>query len=182
MAEALAGVAEEHEIVIAHAFDARLGGMFALALRNALPERDVATVVVDAVVGAEDHGSLDGPLALEPQAIVELSSLRKLIDAGALAICAVGIGSPVAVDGSGAMQGVEAVVDEDLTASLLARRLDADLLVMLTDVASRSTPTKTEAARRFVDATGRRAAVGELTEAVEMVRGEAGMQISPASA
>lgn len=180
-AEALAIVAEEHEIVIAHAFDARLGGMFALALRNALPERDVATVLVDTVVGTDNPGILDGPLVLEPQAIVELPSLRTLIDAGVLVICAGGVGTPVTVN-HGTMQGVEATVDKDLTAALLARRLDADVLVMLTEVASESMSTEVEAARRFVEATGRRAAIGELTKAVEMVRGEAGTQISAANA
>lgn len=179
-AEALAGVAEEHEVVIAHAFDVRLGGMFASALRNALPDRDVATVLVDTVVGTGNPGLLDAPAVLEPQAIVELRSLRTLIDAGVLVLCAGGVGTPVTVD-HGTMQGVEAAVDQDLTAALLARRLDADLLVMLTDIASESTPTKVKAARRFVDATGRRAAIGELTQAVAMVWGEAGTQISSAN-
>jgi len=177
-AEALARVAEEHEVVIAHSFDVRPGGMFALALRNALPDRDVATVLVDTVVGADDPGLLDGPLA--PQAIVELNSLRTLIDAGVLVICAGGVGAAVAIDG-GTMQGIAAAVDSDLTAALLARRLDADLLVMLTDVGSEPTSAELKAARRFVEATGRRAAVGELAEAIEIVRGEAGTQISKAT-
>jgi carbamate kinase len=180
-AETLAGVAEEHEVVIAHALDLRLGGMLALALRNALPDRDVATVLVDTVVGTDDPGFFDGPAVLEPQAIVELHSLRTLIDAGVLVLCAGGAGTPVTVN-HGTMQGVEAAaVDQDLTAALLARRLDADLLVMLTDIGSESTPPKVKAAHRFVDATGRRAAIGELTQAVAMVRGEAGTQVSAAS-
>lgn len=180
-AETLAGVAEEHEVVIAHALDLRLGGMLALALRNALPDRDVATVLVDTVVGTDSPSLLDGPVVLEPQAIVELHSLRTLIDAGVLVLCAGGVGTPVTVN-HGTMQGVEAaVVDQDLTAALLARRLDADLLVLLTEVASESMSTEVEAARRFVEATGRRAAIGELTKAVEIVRGEAGTQISAPS-
>lgn len=177
-AEALAGVAEEHELVIAHAFDARLGSALGLALRNALPDRDLATVIVDVVVGAGDPGFLDGPSALEPQAIVELRCLRTLIDAGALVICAGG-GIPVALDGDGMLHGVEAVADENLTAALLARRLDADLLVMLTDAdAVGSIGPKVDAACRFVEATGRRAAIGELAKAVEVVRGASGTQIS----
>jgi carbamate kinase len=144
----------------------------------------------------------------EPHAIVELRSLRTLIDAGALVICAGGGGVPVAVGGDGAMHGVEAVVDKDLTAALLARRLDADLLVMLTDVdairldwgtdderrldaatpaelrahdfESGSMGPKVEAACRFVEATGRRAAVGALEDAAAMVGGAAGTQIGPA--
>lgn len=179
-AETLAGVAEEHEVVIAHALDLRLGGMLALALRNALPDRDVATVLVDTVVGTDNPGLLDGPAVLEPQAIVELHSLRTLIDAGVLLLCAGGVGTPVTVN-HGTMQGVEAAVDQDLTAALLARRLDADLLVMLTDTGSRPGTAKMTAARRFVEATGRRAAIGELIRAVEIVRGEAGAQISSAN-
>ncbi len=108
------------------------------------------------------------------------------------------------------MIGVEAVVDKDLTASLLARRLDADVLVMLSDVdavhlgwgteddrplhrvapaelrehcfAAGSMGPKVEAACRFVEATGRRAAIGDLKKAVEIVRGESGTQISLPSA
>jgi carbamate kinase len=203
--EALARVAEEHEVVIAHSFDVRVGGAFALALRHALPDRDVATVLVDTVVGADDPGLLDGPPVLEPQAIVELHSLRTLIDAGVLVICAEGIGTTVAAN-DGTMRGIEAAIDTDLTAALLARRLDADLLVMLTDIyavhlgwgrdyesalgtatpaelrkhsfASASMAPKVEAACRFVEATGRRAAIGELASAVEIVQGEAGTQIS----
>ncbi len=114
----------------------------------------------------------------EPHAIAEIRSLRVLVDAGALVICADG-GIPIALDGLGTMHGVEAAVDEDLTAVLLARRLDADLLVMLTDVDSvhSDRSTKVDAACRFAEATGRRAAVGALTDAARVVRGEAGTQI-----
>jgi carbamate kinase len=140
----------------------------------------------------------------EPQAIVELRSLRTLIEAGVLVVCAGG-GIPVIFNGNGAMLGVEAVVDNDLTAALLARRLDADVLVMLTDVdavqldqggpderalgrvtpaglrehsfAAASMAPKVEAACRFVEATGRRAAIGALANAVEVVRGESGTQV-----
>lgn len=70
----------------------------------------------------------------EPYAIAEIRSLRALVGAGALVVCGGGGGVPVALDGDGTMHGIEAVVDKDLTAALLARRLDADLLLMLTDV------------------------------------------------
>jgi carbamate kinase len=146
----------------------------------------------------------------EPQAIVELRSLRTLIDAGVLVICAGGGGIPVTFNGGGVLLGVEAVVDKDLTASLLARRLEADVLVMLTDVGAvqldwggaderplgRITPAelrehsfaagsmgpKVEAACRFVETTGRRAAIGSLDRAVEIVRGESGTQVTAAPA
>lgn len=181
MAEALVGVAEEHELVIAHAFDTQLGGALGLALRNALPDRDLATVLVDIVVGADAPGLRDGRSVREPQAIVELYSLRTLIDAGVLVLCAGGIGDPVALDDDGTMRGVEATVDADRTASLLARRLDADLLVMLTAADAVRIDSRVEAARRFVEVTGRRAAIGEVTKAVEIVRAECGTQISAPS-
>jgi len=120
----------------------------------------------------------------EPHAIAEVRSLRALIDAGALVVCAGG-GVPVILDGMGTMHGVEAVVDKDLTAALLARRLDADLLLMLTDVgaAAGSMAPKVEAASRFAEATGRRAAIGALPDAVRVARGEAGTQVvAPAAA
>lgn len=151
----------------------------------------------------------------EPTAVAQLRSLRVLIESGALLICAGGGGIPVTLDGAGKMRGVEAVIDKDLTAALLARRLDADLLLMLTDVDAiqldwrtdrarplrEATPSqlrgldfaggsmgpKVEAACRFVEATGRRAAVGALADAERIVRGEAGTQVGsrvvePASA
>jgi carbamate kinase len=272
-ADALARVAGEHELVLTHGngpqvgllalqnesyrpvapypldvlgaeSEGMVGYMLELALRNALPDRDLVTVLSQVVVSFEDPAFKApskpiGPLygaeeakrlatdrhwnigpdgngfrrlvpSPEPQAIVELRSLRTLIDAGVLLICAGGGGIPVTLDGDGTMVGVEAVVDKDLTAALLARRLDADVLVMLTDVdavhldwgakgdralekvtaaelrersfAPGSMGPKVEAACRFVEATGRRAAIGELTKAVEIVRGESGTQISAANA
>lgn len=207
-AEALAAVAAEHELVITHGNGPEVG--LELALRNALPDRDLVTVPMGIVVDVADFNLGQGSSSLAPQAVVELASLRTLIDAGVLVICASGDGMPVTLDGDGTMVGVEAVVDKDLTASLLARRLDADVLVMLTDVnavrsgwgtedsrplgkvtpaelrehdfATGSMGPKVEAACRFVEATGRRAAIGELTKAAEIVRGESGTQISAPSA
>jgi carbamate kinase len=141
----------------------------------------------------------------EPNAIAEIRSLRVLADSGALVICAGGGGIPVALNGDGTLNGVEAVIDEDLTAALLARRLDADALLMLTDVeavyrdwdgpnkrpiatadpaelrgmrfAADSMEPKVEAACRFAVTTGRRAAIGALTDLARVARGEAGTQI-----
>jgi carbamate kinase len=130
-AQMLAELAVEHEVVVAH--DGREGGAHkpALALRNALPDRDVVTVLTQVVVSADDPAFLapSGVPSPEPIALVELRSVRALIDAGALAICASGGGPPVAIDREGTMREVEAVVDHDLTAALLARRLDADLFL-----------------------------------------------------
>jgi carbamate kinase len=191
-AVALAALAEEHELVVTHENSpcGMVGFLLELALRNALPDRDLVTVLSEVVVSPEDRAfeAPFKPISPEPQAIVAMRSLRTLIDAGVLVICAGG-GIPVTLNGDGTMRGIEAVVDNDLTASLLARRLDADLFVMLTagdavrldwdggDERALGAGPKVEAAGRFVEATGRRAAIGGLTRAVEIVRGEAGTQI-----
>ncbi len=71
-----------------------------------------------------------------PRSIVELSTIRLLLDHGVVVVCAGGGGVPVVVDAIGARHGVEAVVDKDLAAGLLARQLSADLLLLLTDVSA----------------------------------------------
>ena len=101
---------------------------------------------------------------------------------------------------------VDAVIDKDHTAALLARGLDADMLVILTDVPgvisdfgapdarviaaatpallrSRPLPAgsmgpKVEAVCDFVDATGRRAAIGPLEHTEEVVDGTIGTQLA----
>ena len=70
----------------------------------------------------------------EPQSIVEVEAIRILVEAGVIVVCTGGGGVPVAISGSGAILGVEAVIDKDLAASLLARALGADALLLLTDV------------------------------------------------
>jgi carbamate kinase len=108
----------------------------------------------------------------------------------------------VVEDESSALRGVEAVIDKDLAAELLARSLDADALLMLTDVEAvlrgwgtpeaapirRTTPgelralsfadgsmgPKVEAACRFVERTGGVAAIGALEDASRILAGEAG--------
>jgi carbamate kinase len=146
----------------------------------------------------------------EPLAIVEIETIRLLVDAGVLVVCAGGGGIPVAVGGGGALRGVEAVIDKDLSAALLATLLGADFLLMLTDVPTverdwgtpsaspirRATPVelrtlefpsgsmgpKIEAACRFVETSGGGAAIGSLTEAAAIVGGSAGTLVAPPSA
>jgi len=141
----------------------------------------------------------------EPRAIVELESIRQLADAGAVVVCAGGGGIPVVETGAG-LEGVEAVIDKDLTAALLARQLGADRLVMLTDVAyverdwgtsaaaaiAQATPAelrhlafasgsmgpKVEAACRFAE-TGGQAAIGALSDLADVVAGRAGTRVLP---
>jgi carbamate kinase len=143
----------------------------------------------------------------EPLELVELPLIRVLLDSGALVVCAGGGGIPVVADASGTLRGVEAVVDKDLTAALLACAVNADALLLLTDVdavierfgtpdarpirhatpaelRARSFPAgsmgpKVEAACRFVEATGKMAAIGRLDAATSLVRREAGTTVSP---
>jgi carbamate kinase len=69
----------------------------------------------------------------EPREIVELEAVRDLLNGGALVICSGGGGVPV-VRSRGALSGIDAVIDKDLAAALLAKELGADALLILTDV------------------------------------------------
>jgi carbamate kinase len=267
-AAALAGLADEHELVITHgngpqvgllaleaaAYDAvapypldvlgaesqgMIGYLLAQALGAELPEREVVALLTQVLVDGEDPAFLEptkpiGPVYQEAEAgrvaaahgwtlvrerdhyrrvvpspqplgIVELPSIARLVDAGAVVVCGGGGGVPV-VRGPSGLEGVEAVIDKDLTAALLAERLDADRLVMLTDVPyverewglptaspiRRSTPEdlrllsfvagsmgpKVDAACRFAERTGNRAAIGSLSELAAVAGGSAGTQVA----
>ncbi|MET3983077.1 carbamate kinase [Streptomyces sp. PvR034] len=145
-----------------------------------------------------------------PQRIVETRLIRQLLDQGAIAVCAGGGGVPVVRDEQGLLTGVEAVVDKDLTAALLAEALEADALLLLTDVPRvmrgygtprareirNSTPAalraeefpagsmgpKVEAVCRFVELTGDMAAIGSLDEVVGILAGRAGTIVTPSGA
>jgi carbamate kinase len=142
----------------------------------------------------------------EPRAIVELCSIRRLLENGAIVICAGGGGVPVAANGTD-LVGVEAVIDKDLTAALLAEELGADRLVIATDVdavyrdwglptrspiaaatarelrsmrfCAGSMAPKVDAACRFVERTGRPAFIGALSELRDVVAGAAGTRVDP---
>lgn len=143
----------------------------------------------------------------EPRRIVQLDAIERLVDAGLLVICTGGGGIPVVEDDAGRQSGVEAVIDKDLASSLLAVQLEADVLVLATDVAgvyedygtdgqraiARATPDgmrgqrfaagsmapKVEAACRFVQCTGARAAIGSLDDINGLLHGDSGTQIVP---
>ncbi len=70
----------------------------------------------------------------QPAAFAEIYAIKTLVNSGALVICSGGGGIPVVRDEAGMLHGVEAVIDKDMSASLLAERLDADRLLILTDV------------------------------------------------
>jgi carbamate kinase len=69
-----------------------------------------------------------------PRRIIEITTIRTLVNAGVLVVCAGGGGIPVIRVASGDIVGIEAVIDKDHAAGLLARQLEADAFLMLTDV------------------------------------------------
>jgi carbamate kinase len=140
-----------------------------------------------------------------------MEPITLLLDAGAVVICAGGGGIPTMypASGQGALLGVEAVIDKDLAGELLAEDVGADLFLMATDVdgvyldwgkpeqrrLSQVTPAelashdfaagsmgpKVEAAARFATKTGKRAAIGSLSDIAGIVAGDAGTSVvSPA--
>jgi carbamate kinase len=70
----------------------------------------------------------------EPRAVVNLQVIRTLLDAGTVVIAGGGGGIPVVRGANGDWQGVQAVVDKDLTSALLARSLGIPDLLILTAV------------------------------------------------
>ena len=70
----------------------------------------------------------------KPVRIVELDSIRSLLESGSIVIAAGGGGIPVVKDEHGLLHGKEAVIDKDLAAALLAKELHADLFVISTAV------------------------------------------------
>jgi carbamate kinase len=143
----------------------------------------------------------------KPQRVVETRLIRLLLESGAVVVCAGGGGVPVIRNERGALEGVEAVVDKDLTAAVLSEALDADVLLVLTDVPHvvrgfgtpdaipilRATPAallredfpagsmgpKVAAACRFVEVTGGVAAIGRLEDAAAILDGTAGTVVTP---
>ena len=69
-----------------------------------------------------------------PIRIVEAASIRSLVDSGVLVVASGGGGVPVVELPDGRFEGVEAVIDKDLAAVVLARSVDADGLLLLSDV------------------------------------------------
>jgi carbamate kinase len=89
----------------------------------------------------------------DPQTIVEIDTIRTLVDLGVIVICAGGGGIPVVEDRAGRLHGVEAVIDKDLSAALLALELGADALLLLTDVDGIQLDYGMPAERRLREAT-----------------------------
>ncbi|MET8007518.1 carbamate kinase [Nonomuraea glycinis] len=142
-----------------------------------------------------------------PQRVVETRLIRRMVREGVVVICAGGGGIPVVRDEQGRLAGVEAVIDKDLTASMLAEALDCDAFLILTDVPrvmrdfgtprqseiAHTTPyelramsfpagsmgPKVDAVCRFVETTGDMAAIGRLDQAERILGGDAGTIVTP---
>jgi len=155
--------------------------------------------------GAKWRRVVPSPL---PKRIFELRPVKWLLEHNTIVICAGGGGIPTMYE-KGAnrkLVGVEAVIDKDLCSELLARELEADLFIMLTDAEAvfldwgtptqrqvrKATPAsfanipfaagsmgpKVAAACRFAEATGKKAAIGALSDLERILAGEAGTTIS----
>jgi carbamate kinase len=70
----------------------------------------------------------------EPLEIVDAPAVRALVEAGFVVVANGGGGIPVVRAADGTLHGVEAVIDKDLGAALLARTVEVDVLVVATDV------------------------------------------------
>ena len=70
----------------------------------------------------------------KPIDVVSKWVIRDLVHAGKIVIAAGGGGIPIIINGNGLFQGVEAVIDKDFAASLIAREVKADLFIILTNV------------------------------------------------
>lgn len=140
-----------------------------------------------------------------PKQIVQIEVIRMLVTAKVVTICAGGGGIPVVRDVSGVFHGVEAVIDKDRAAGLLAADLAADAFLMLTDVDAvyrdwgtpqqrpvrRARPDelsadqfppgsmgpKVEAACQFAGTPGRIAGIGRLEDARRILEGTAGTTV-----
>lgn len=145
-----------------------------------------------------------------PKRIFEIRPVQWLLEQGTVVICAGGGGIPTYYDQPGHLGGVEAVIDKDLCSALLAEQLDADLLVIATDVDAAylnwgkpdqkaiaqahpdalrgldfpagSMGPKIQAACEFAANTGKTAVIGALADIEAIVRGQAGTRISTAEA
>lgn len=140
-----------------------------------------------------------------PQRFLQLDAVRSLLAQDTVVICAGGGGIPVVRTENGRHDGVEAVVDKDRSAALLAHAIDADLFVIATDVdgvyldwgtpqarrvrraspdalaafgfAAGSMGPKVEAVSDFARRSGRRAVIGALADIARLAAGTAGTSV-----
>jgi carbamate kinase len=146
-----------------------------------------------------------------PKRIFGVHVIKTLLDQGVIVICAGGGGIPTCYADEPApagrrLRGVEAVIDKDLASALLAIEIDADALLIVTDVdgvyadwgtpeqraipaatpamlsasdfAAGSMGPKVRAACWFAERTGRFAAIGSIHDTQALLRGEAGTRVA----
>ncbi|WP_348765739.1 carbamate kinase [uncultured Salinisphaera sp.] len=141
-----------------------------------------------------------------PQRVFEIRPIKWLLEKGCVVICAGGGGIPTVYDDNGQLRGVEAVIDKDYCAALLAEQVEADLLLIATDVdgvyvnwgkpdqqviaeaapdaldadqfAAGSMGPKVGAACRYAMRTGGTAVIGSLADIEAIVAGHAGTRVS----
>ena len=156
--------------------------------------------------GAKWRRVVPSPL---PKRIFQIRPVKWLLEKQTVVICTGGGGIPTMYDPGKQrwLTGIEAVIDKDLASELLAREVEADLLVIATDVQGVSldwgkpeqrmlgwvTPEelktypfpagsmgpKVAAAIQFVERTGKRAAIGSLEDIEQIVAGTAGTNVAP---
>jgi carbamate kinase len=144
----------------------------------------------------------------QPRRVFELRPIKWLLERDTIVIAAGGGGTPTMYEQGKERHliGVEAVIDKDFASELLARELEADLFVMLTDADAvcidwgkptqrairRASPEamraftfpagsmgpKVDAACRFAEATGKRAAIGALKDLAAIAAGAAGTTVT----
>ena len=142
----------------------------------------------------------------KPVRMLEMDPVRWLLGYGCVVICGGGGGIPVVAGTDGRHRGVEAVIDKDRSAAMLAADLGADLFVIATDVQGvyldwgkpssrlieRANPAsleeqafsagsmapKVEAACTFARRMGHRAVIGALSDIEAMIAGKAGTSIN----
>jgi carbamate kinase len=152
--------------------------------------------------GARWRRVVPSPAPLE---IFELRVISMLVERGVIVICTGGGGIPVIARKDGSLIGVEAVIDKDRASGLLADQINADVLLLLTDVdavyedygaptarkiasigagslkpeefAAGSMGPKIEAAKLFAASKDRKAAIGQLEDAMKILAGEAGTMV-----
>jgi len=140
--------------------------------------------------------------------VLETRAIELLISGGVIVVCCGGGGIPVVRDRFGGYHGVDAVVEKDFSAALVARDCRSDLLLLLTDTAGvwvdwgspgaklvraaspdslralqlerNSIGAKVEAACRFVEWTGHDAIIGAVEDGLAMLEGTSGTRVSAA--
>jgi carbamate kinase len=203
LAKALAPIANGHQLLLVYAedvaVDGSLGHLIEQELGNLLPfEVPLATLRMMVEIDRRDAM----PVGPTPVDVFELQPIRWLLEHGTVVICAGGAAATLYERGAHRrVTAVQANVDIDLCAELLAEKLDADLL-WLTDVggvpsslttirraspaalatiAATADPTtaKLRLSCRFVRSTGKSAALGAIRDGRRVVSGEAGLTIAP---